>query len=69
MTLTTLSHVLVSLSFFLDADRNHALRCSALIPDVPPALPDRFLLAAASMSPTDGGPSSILTHGTKIGML
>ena len=69
MTLTALSHFLVSGSFFLVADRNHALRCSSLIPNGPPALSGRFFLAAAAMPPTSGGPSSVLTHCTNIGML
>ena len=54
MTLTTLSHVLVSGFFYLVAARKYALRCSAFIPDGPPALTDRSFLNAATISPTSG---------------
>ena len=56
-TLTTLSHILVSRSFSLVAARNHTLRCYAIIPDGPPALPNRIFLNAAAISPTSGGSS------------
>ena len=69
MTLTTLSHISVSGSFSLVASRNHALRCSVLISDGPPDLPDRSFLTAAAISPTSGGPSAILTSCNSIGML
>ena len=69
MTLTTLSHILVSGSFSLVAARNHALRCSTFIPDGPTALPDRIFLNSAAIYPKSGGPSSILNSCTKIGML
>ena len=67
VTLTTFSHVLVSVSFSLAADLNHSLRCSAFIPNGPPALPDQSFLTAAAIPLTSGGPSAILTGCTRIG--
>ena len=49
MSLTTLSRVSVSASFYLVAARNHALMCSAFIPDGPPALPDWSFLTIAAI--------------------
>ena len=69
MTLTTFSHILVSIYFSLVASRNHTLRCSFFIPDGPPVLTGRSFLTAAVISPNYGGPSAILTGCTRIGML
>ena len=67
MTLTTLSHVSVSGSFYLVAARNHDLRSSAFIPNGPPALPNRSFLTDAVISRTSGVPSAILNGCTRIG--
>ena len=66
-TLTTLSHILVIVSFSLVADCNHALRCSTFIPDGNPAMPNWSFCTAAAISPPFGGPSTILTGCTRIG--
>ena len=69
MSLTTFTHILVSGSFSLVAARNHALMCSAFIPDGPPTLPDRTFLTAADISRTSRGLFAILASWTKIWML
>ena len=50
VTLTALSHILVSGSFFLVAARNDVLRCSAFIPNGPPAPTNRIFLTATAIS-------------------